>query len=51
MKFQFKKLCTKQVPLKVSVLLGYSTVSLGDLCQTFRECAGLVSKSQRVHRP
>ena len=48
-KFQFKKMCTKQVPLKVSVLLGYSTVSVGDLCRTRRDCAGLVSKGQSVH--
>jgi len=31
MKSQFKKMCTKQVPLKVSVLLGYGTVSLSFL--------------------
>jgi hypothetical protein len=35
MKFQYKKVCMKQVPLKVSVLLGCSTILMGDLCPTF----------------
>ena len=43
-RWRVKKLCMKQVPLKVSVLLGCSTVSLGDLCRTFRDCARLSAR-------
>jgi hypothetical protein len=48
MNFQYGKVCMKQVPLKVSVRVGYSTISLDDWCLTFGDIMVVLSAGVEV---